>query len=92
MYNLFPYAPYFIYIPMFFWDTLCAHSHYFCFLYILFFISESTIEDMLENYTACEPGPILQVQYVGLVPPPPRVWSELVGGHSALIVWEKGKI
>ena len=44
-----------------------------------------------DRYAACAPGPKLMVHYTGLVEPPSKVWCEHVTGHSAMIVWSKGK-
>lgn len=44
-----------------------------------------------DRYSGCKPGPKLIVHYTGLVCPPSEVWCEQVTGHSALIVWKKGK-
>ena len=44
-----------------------------------------------DRYSACKPGPKLTICYTGLVQPPSRVWCEQVTGHSALIVWNKGR-
>ena len=44
-----------------------------------------------DRYSACKPGPKLIVHYTGLVQPPSKVWCEKVTGHSAMIVWSKGK-
>lgn len=44
-----------------------------------------------DRYAGCRPGAKLTVHYTGLVIPPSAVWCEQVSGHSALIVWNKGK-
>jgi len=44
-----------------------------------------------DRYAGCRPGAKLVVHYTGLVLPPSEVWCEQVSGHSALIVWNKGK-
>ena len=46
---------------------------------------------MGDRYSACKPGPKLSICYTGLVQPPSKVWCEQVTGHSALIVWNKGR-
>ncbi|XP_054751259.2 uncharacterized protein LOC129257055 [Lytechinus pictus] len=48
-------------------------------------------EDLLRQYPTCEPGPSLKVQFTGLLTPPSKVWTELVTGHSMLVVWHRGK-
>lgn len=45
-----------------------------------------------ERYAGCRPGAKLVVHYTGLVCPPSQVWCERVTGHSALVVWNRGKI
>lgn len=47
---------------------------------------------MGEKYAGCRPGPKLTVHYTGLVKAPDDVWLEQVTGHSALVVWKKGKL
>ncbi|XP_071487386.1 uncharacterized protein [Diadema antillarum] len=48
-------------------------------------------EDLCQQYPTCEPGPSLKVVYTGLLAPPTKVWTELVTGHSMLVVWRRGK-
>ncbi|XP_030855934.1 uncharacterized protein LOC577931 [Strongylocentrotus purpuratus] len=48
-------------------------------------------DDLLRQYPTCEPGPTFQVQFSGLLAPPSKVWTELVTGHSMLVVWHRGK-
>ena len=40
------------------------------------------------DYPACKPGPILCVQYTGIVKPATRVWSEKVTGYSAIVFFQ----
>ena len=44
-----------------------------------------------EKYAGCRPGPKLTVHFTGLVKAPEEVWLEQVTGHSALVVWKKGR-
>ena len=43
------------------------------------------------DYPACKPGPILCVQYTGLVKPAVRVWNEKVTGYSAMVFFQTSK-
>lgn len=45
----------------------------------------------LEAYKNSEVGAQLSVHFTDLAQPPSKVWCEKVTGHSALIVWKKGK-
>ena len=40
------------------------------------------------DYPACKPGPILCVQYTGIVKPATRVWSEKITGYSAIVFFQ----
>ena len=43
------------------------------------------------DYPGCKAGPILAVQYTGLVKPAVKVWSEKVTGYSAMVIYQTSK-
>ena len=68
------------------------NCHEKCLIITLFIISGGFTEIYVgDRYSACKPGPKLAICYTGLVHPPSKVWCEQVTGHSALIVWNKGR-
>lgn len=44
------------------------------------------------DYPACKPGPMLTVQFTHLVKPAVKIWSENVTAHSAMIIYQIGKL
>jgi hypothetical protein len=48
--------------------------------------------DINFDYPACKAGPVLTVNYTGLVKPAVRVWTEKVTGYTAMLIYQTSSL